>query len=72
MALRHIDPDDADKQLDEARRMSQNDGALSVKNLHSFIHQWDVHPMILDITTLSAVYTPMLMKLDQYLGENPK
>ncbi len=72
VALRHIDPDDADKQLDEARRMSQNDGALSVKNLHSFIHQWDVHPMILDITTLSAVYTPMLMKLDQYLGENPK
>ncbi|MET7618808.1 hypothetical protein [Streptomyces sp. NPDC005408] len=72
VALRHIDPADADKQLDEARRMSQNDGALSVKNLHSFIHQWDVQPMILDITTLSAVYTPMLMKLDQYLGENPK
>ncbi|MFE4173244.1 hypothetical protein ACFRR7_14530 [Streptomyces sp. NPDC056909] len=72
VALRHIDPENADKQLDEARRMSQNDGALSVKNLHSFMHQWDVHPMIVDITTLSVVYTPMLLKLDKYLGDNPK
>jgi hypothetical protein len=72
VALRHIDPESTDKKLDEARRMSQNDGALSVKNLHSFMHQWDVHPMIVDITTLSVVYTPMLLKLDEYLGENPK
>ncbi|MFJ9618246.1 ParB/Srx family N-terminal domain-containing protein [Streptomyces noursei] len=72
VALRHIDPEGADRRLDEARRMSQNDGALSVKNLHSFMHQWDVHPMIVDITTLSVVYTPMLLKLDEYLGEFPK
>ncbi|WP_147975791.1 ParB N-terminal domain-containing protein [Streptomyces sp. MS191] len=71
VALRHIDPENSDKQLDEARRMSQNDGALSVKNLHSFMHQWDVNPMIVDITTLSMVYTPMLLKLDEFLGENP-
>lgn len=72
VALRHIDPESEDRKLDEARRMSQNDGALSVKNLHSFMHQWDVHPMIVDITTLSVVYTPMLLKLDAYLGDNPK
>ncbi|MFD9161507.1 ParB/Srx family N-terminal domain-containing protein [Streptomyces sp. NPDC059558] len=72
VALRHIDPENEDRKLDEARRMSQNDGALSVKNLHGFMHQWDVHPMIVDITTLSMVYTPMLLKLDEYLGENPK
>ncbi|MET7971703.1 hypothetical protein ABZW44_01250 [Streptomyces mirabilis] len=72
VALRHIDPENKEKKLDEARRMSQNDGALSVKNLHSFMHQWDVHPMIVDITTLSVVYTPMLMQLDKFLGEYPK
>ncbi|MFC8247480.1 ParB N-terminal domain-containing protein [Streptomyces chartreusis] len=72
VALQHIDPKSEDRELDEARRMSQNDGALSVKNLHGFMHQWDAQPMILDITTLSGVYTPMLMKLDKYLGENPK
>ncbi|MFE0892069.1 hypothetical protein ACFW4Q_23810 [Streptomyces rochei] len=72
LALLHIDPDSSDRDLDEARRMSQNDGALSVKNLHAFMHQWDVEPMILDITKLSAVYTPMLMKLDASLGEDHK
>ncbi|MFI0723908.1 ParB/Srx family N-terminal domain-containing protein [Streptomyces sp. NPDC021224] len=72
VALRNIDPENNDRTLDEARRMSQNDGALSVKNLHSFMHQWDVHPMIVDVTTLSVVYSPMLLKLDAYLGVNPK
>ncbi|MGW3461192.1 hypothetical protein ACWDE9_17100 [Streptomyces olivaceoviridis] len=69
LALLHIDPNSSDRDLDEARRMSQNDGALSVKNLHAFMHQWDVEPMIIDITRLSAVYTPMLMKLDASLGD---
>ncbi|MFJ3770547.1 hypothetical protein ACIPX0_02500 [Streptomyces sp. NPDC090075] len=72
VALLQIDPDNSDRELDEARRMSQNDGALSVKNLHAFMHQWAVEPMIVDVTRLSAVYTPMLMKLDAFLGENPK
>ncbi|MEU5334475.1 hypothetical protein AB0G51_14260 [Streptomyces asoensis] len=72
VALSHIDPEDTDRELDEARRMSQNDGALSVKNLHAFMHQWAVEPMIIDVTRLSSVYTPMLVKIDAFLGENQK
>lgn len=72
VALSHIDPENNDRELDEARRMSQNDGALSVKNLHAFMHQWAVEPMIIDVTRLSSVYTPMLVKIDTYLGENQK
>ncbi|WP_143661195.1 hypothetical protein [Streptomyces sp. ms115] len=72
VALSHIDPENQDRDLDEARRMSQNDGALSVKNLHAFMHQWAVEPMIIDVTRLSSVYTPMLVKIDAYLGENHK
>ncbi|MFD4694174.1 hypothetical protein [Streptomyces sp. NPDC058463] len=72
VALSHIDPESSDRELDEARRMSQNDGALSVKNLHAFMHQWAVEPMIIDVTRLSAVYTPMLVKVDAFLGENQK
>lgn len=66
--LNQVDRSKVDPELSEAWRLSQDDGALSLKSLHAFVHSSQGNPLTSDIRKLSAAYAPLLMKADALLA----
>ncbi|MGW4324215.1 hypothetical protein ACWEMW_34335 [Streptomyces sp. NPDC004684] len=66
--LNQIDPGKTDPSLSDAWRLSQEeDGALVLKTLHSFVHSWQSHPLTVEVRKLSLAYSPLLLKADDLL-----
>ncbi|MEU6841403.1 hypothetical protein ABZ930_05945 [Streptomyces sp. NPDC046716] len=66
--LNQVDPGKIDPNLADAWRLSQeDDGALVLKTLHSFVHSWQSHPLTVDVRKLSRAYSPLLLKVDDLL-----
>ncbi|MFH8591883.1 hypothetical protein [Streptomyces rimosus] len=71
--LHQVDPDKTDATLSDARRFSQqDDGALVLKTLHTFVHSWQSHPLTVEIRKLSMAYAPLLQKADQLLEKKKR
>ena len=67
-----IDPKNEDTNLDRARQFIGSNGALSTKTINGYVHGWTSAPLTTDIRALSAAYGPLIRRLDEYMGENPK
>ncbi|QKW29147.1 hypothetical protein HUT11_25835 [Streptomyces seoulensis] len=68
--LNQVDPQKNDPALRNAWQLSQwEDGALVLKTLHAFVHSWESGPLATEVRRLSAVYGPLLCKIDELLEE---
>ncbi|MET7776893.1 hypothetical protein ABZU94_11985 [Streptomyces mirabilis] len=68
--LSQVDPAKDNPDLSNAWRFSQqDDGALVLKTLHSFVHSWQSAPLSSEVRKLSLAYGPVLMKADELLAK---
>ncbi|WP_146067708.1 hypothetical protein [Cryobacterium sp. M25] len=67
-----IDPTCKEPSLARARVLIQSDGALSPKTMNGYVHAWNKSPLSKDIRELSAAYGPLLVKIDEYIRDNPR
>jgi hypothetical protein len=67
-----IDPSCKEPSLTRARALIQSDGALSPKTMNGYVHAWDTAPLAKDIRLMSAAYGPLLVKIDEYIRDNPR
>ncbi|MEU9799693.1 hypothetical protein [Streptomyces sp. NPDC051000] len=66
--LSQVDPNKDNPELANAWRFSQQDeGALVLKTLHSFVHAWESNPLTSDVRKLSMAYGPLLLLADELL-----
>jgi hypothetical protein len=66
--LSQVDPNKDDPNLSNAWRFSQqDDGALVLRSLHSFVHSWESSPLSSEVRKLSLAYGPVLIKADELL-----
>jgi hypothetical protein len=71
--LNQVDPGKADPTLSDAWRFSQEeDGALVLKTLHSFVHSWQNHPLTVEVRKMSLAYSPLLLKADDLLEKKKR
>jgi hypothetical protein len=71
--LNQVDPGRTDPSLRDAWRLSQEeDGALVLKTLHSFVHSWQSHPLTVEVRKLSLAYSPLLVKADELLEKKSR
>ncbi|MEU7369705.1 hypothetical protein AB0B92_29890 [Streptomyces hygroscopicus] len=71
--LNQVDPDKDDPHLSNAWRFSQEeDGALVLKTLHSFVHSWQNNPLASEVRKLSLAYGPVLTKADELLEKKKR
>jgi hypothetical protein len=71
--LNQVDPEKSDPSLSDAWRLSQEeDGALVLKTLHSFVHSWPNHPLTVEVRKLSLAYSPLLLKADDLLEKKKR
>ncbi|MFF5448956.1 hypothetical protein [Streptomyces sp. NPDC012888] len=66
--LTQVDPNKDNPTLVNAWRFSQqDDGALVLKTLHSFVHTWESNPLSSEVRKLSMAYGPLLILADELL-----
>ncbi|MGY5132573.1 hypothetical protein ACWGJW_09200 [Streptomyces nigrescens] len=66
--LAQVDPNKDNPALANAWRFSQqDDGALVLKTLHSFVHTWESNPLASEVRKLSMAYGPLLILADELL-----
>ncbi|WP_405389663.1 hypothetical protein OG596_18285 [Streptomyces sp. NBC_01102] len=66
--LSQVDPSKDNPELANAWRFSQQeDGALVLRTLHSFVHTWASTPLTSDVRKLSMAYGPLLLLADELL-----
>ncbi|WP_162948328.1 hypothetical protein [Streptomyces europaeiscabiei] len=71
--LNQVDPKKDDPLLANAWRFSQeDDGALILKSLHSFVHTWQSDPLSSEVRKLSAAYATLLIKADELLEKKKR
>ncbi|MGA4840636.1 hypothetical protein [Streptomyces sp. G45] len=71
--LNQVDPEKNDPSLSDAWRFSQeDDGALVLKTLHSFVHSWQNHPLTVEVRKLSLAYSPLLLKADELIEKKKR
>jgi hypothetical protein len=67
-----IDPSCTEPSLTRARMLIQSDGALSPKTMNGYVHAWNKSPLARDVREMSAAYGPLLVKIDEYIRDNPR
>ncbi|MFJ9881101.1 hypothetical protein ACIQRN_16395 [[Kitasatospora] papulosa] len=71
--LNQVDPKKDDPLLANAWRFSQeDDGALILKSLHSFVHTWQNDPLSSEVRKLSVAYATLLIKADELLEKKKR
>jgi hypothetical protein len=71
--LHQVDPNKDDPHLSNAWRFSQEeDGALVLKTLHTFVHSWQNNPLTSEVRKLSMAYGPVLVKADELLEKKKR
>lgn len=71
--LNQVDPERNNPSLSDAWRFSQEeDGALVLKTLHSFVHSWQNHPLTVEVRKLSLAYSPLLLKADELIEKKKR
>ncbi|MER7894615.1 hypothetical protein ABTX62_00240 [Streptomyces sp. NPDC096046] len=71
--LHQVDPNKGEPLLANAWRFSQEeDGALVLKTLHSFVHSWQNNPLTSEVRKLSMAYGPLLSKADELLEKKKR
>ncbi|MGW6055724.1 hypothetical protein [Streptomyces sp. NPDC055189] len=71
--LHQVDSGKSDPSLSDAWRFSQQeDGALVLKTLHSFVHSWQSHPLSIEVRKLSLAYSPLLLKADELIEKKKR
>ncbi|MFB6818047.1 hypothetical protein ACFCV8_26245 [Streptomyces sp. NPDC056347] len=71
--LHQVDPNKNDPYLANAWRFSQeDDGALILKSLHSFVHTWQNNPLSSEVRKLSTAYGIVLIKADELLEKKKR